>query len=550
MMFDGLDQNTPVTIFIAGCMVATTAACVFNLTSPLSLYFSAPLILQGQVWRLITHFFYISRSFSISFAFQLLMILRYARELEERNFRNKPADFAYLLLLCFSFMTAIAVLTSQAFMSGAFKAFLVYVWSRRHGHGEVLLMGLFSFRAVFLPFLTLIFALIDGSGEQDIIGMFLGHCYIFFADHVPKMTGSYPLRCPDILCRLVGQTPSAPMDPHHSLHVRLDDEEQCVKITGAGPTIRVEIEQKRAVPLSATNTNTSEAPNDSSATELFATEAVDITASSNADVSVSASASQETLMKDATEATKLLEPSLELSAHPLSAPTAFSLYMDEEPGEAISSQGTSEIDASETSQPESKCMDITTVYASEPVSDSSFSSHLTRDEMRLRRLASFGSLGSPSLTGQQSLTLNSLSVQDSIPSKSPTLQLIASAAIESEEVSENQPQILQRTASTVLSTSMLRSPSEAGPSVFYHTKSSLETTGDDSAPVLGRIATTSLSNRLYVSQSGVNSAFTNNSNTISGESSSIKSSDSLPPLSLHSLYSKSSIDKKQKEEEK
>jgi len=166
----------------------TTAACALDLVSPFSLYFNFKLIFyRGQVWRLITNFLFFG-TFSLDFLFHMYFLVRYCRLLEEGSFRGRTADFVYMLLFGWVFMTAVAPFVSVHFLGSSLTFMMVYVWGRRNEYVRMSFLGLFPFTAPYLPWVLLSFSVMLGnSATIDITGIVVGHCYYYLEDILPQI---------------------------------------------------------------------------------------------------------------------------------------------------------------------------------------------------------------------------------------------------------------------------------------------------------------------------------------------------------------------------
>ncbi|CAN0191653.1 unnamed protein product, partial [Phaeothamnion confervicola] len=105
------------------------ALCALDVVSPYSFYFNPTLILRGQVWRLATNFLFFG-NLSFDFLFHMYFLVRYARQLEEGEFRGRTADFLLMLLFGAGCMTAVAPFLAVHFMSNSLTFMMVYVWGR------------------------------------------------------------------------------------------------------------------------------------------------------------------------------------------------------------------------------------------------------------------------------------------------------------------------------------------------------------------------------------------------------------------------------------
>jgi len=206
------------------------------------------------VWRLFTNFFFFG-SLSLDFFFHMFFLVRYCRLLEEGCFRNRAADFLVMLLFggglmcCIApfmnippffgvgcpslqrrartavakdmrtdtatctrkdraFATAPAPITSALarlrHVAGSSLAFMmVYVWGRRNDHVRMSFLGLFQFRAPYLPWVLLGFSMMLGNSPTiDLIGIVVGHIYFYLEDvfpGTPAGRGRKVLQTPHVL---------------------------------------------------------------------------------------------------------------------------------------------------------------------------------------------------------------------------------------------------------------------------------------------------------------------------------------------------------------
>jgi len=239
-------------VYLTGSML-TTAACSLELVSPFSLYFNMRLVfIRMQVWRLFTNFFFFG-SISLDFFFHMFFLVRYCRMLEEGSFRGRPADFLLMLLFGGTLLCLIApFINIPPFLGSSLAFMMVYVWGRcaHHRHAATALppprhyrrdatltpschscaspppcfaprrrrrneyvrmsfLGLFQFRAPFLPWVLLGFSILLGhSPTIDLMGIAVGHVYFYIEDvfhTTPAGRGRRPLKTPRLLKLLVGQ---------------------------------------------------------------------------------------------------------------------------------------------------------------------------------------------------------------------------------------------------------------------------------------------------------------------------------------------------------
>ena len=132
------------------------------------------------------------------------------RMLEEGSFRGRPADFLLMLLFGGSLMCAASPFTNiPPFLGSSLAFMMVYVWGRRNEYVRMSFLGLFQFRAPFLPWVLLCFSVMLGNSPTiDLMGIVVGHIYYFLEDvypYSPAGRGRHPLTTPRLLKLLVGQ---------------------------------------------------------------------------------------------------------------------------------------------------------------------------------------------------------------------------------------------------------------------------------------------------------------------------------------------------------
>ncbi|CCI49833.1 unnamed protein product [Albugo candida] len=192
-------------LYLTGCFL-TTALCALDLISPFSLYYNFNLIFyKGQIWRLVSNFLFFGL-LSLDFLFHMYFVVRYCRLLEEGSFRNRPADFVYMLLFGAALMILVAPFINVHFLGSSLTFMMVYIWGRRNSEVRMSFLGLFPFTAPYLPWVLLSFSLALGnSATTDLIGIIVGHTYYFLEDIYPSIAAirgwkiSRPLATPRIL---------------------------------------------------------------------------------------------------------------------------------------------------------------------------------------------------------------------------------------------------------------------------------------------------------------------------------------------------------------
>lgn len=188
-------------------VLITTIAIELNVVSVLHLYFNLEAILDGQVWRVLTSFFYFGE-LGVNFLLHVYFLSRYARMLEEGSFRGRTADFVFFFVFGGSLLLMMAPFANVMFLGQALDMMLMYVWGRRNSQSHMRLFNLFAFPAAYLPWVVLCLPLLFGRGLDsiavDVMGIVAGHVYFFLEDVYPANNNGYkPLRTPRIFKLLI-----------------------------------------------------------------------------------------------------------------------------------------------------------------------------------------------------------------------------------------------------------------------------------------------------------------------------------------------------------
>ena len=153
-----------------------------------------------QLWRLITNFLFFG-AVGVDFLFHMFFLARYCRLLEEGSFRGRTGDFVLMLFFGGLVMClASTVVSVPPFLGSSLAFMMVYVWARRNDEMRMSFLGLFTFRAPYLPWVLLWFSVLLGNSPSiDLIGIVVGHLYFFLDDvypHTRAGRGRHPLRIP------------------------------------------------------------------------------------------------------------------------------------------------------------------------------------------------------------------------------------------------------------------------------------------------------------------------------------------------------------------
>eukprot|EP00742_Colponemidia_sp_Colp-10_P000634 GILJ01000692.1.p1 GENE.GILJ01000692.1~~GILJ01000692.1.p1 ORF type:complete len:258 (-),score=34.19 GILJ01000692.1:113-844(-) len=191
----------PFTKVYGTAVFATTAAISFGLIDPRYLILDTDAVFRHfEIWRLVTCFFVFGK-FSMSFLFQMFILVRYCSLLEKHNsFENRTADFAYFVFFEVVCLLVLGMLVGGVPILGpSFVFAFLYVWSKRDPMVPMSMFG-FLFQSFHWPWVLLAFSvLIGGSIVLDLFGIAVGHFFYFLKDILPVQYGYNLLKTPSFL---------------------------------------------------------------------------------------------------------------------------------------------------------------------------------------------------------------------------------------------------------------------------------------------------------------------------------------------------------------
>jgi len=159
----------------------------FGLVSKATFLFIGPAIYEKlQVWRLFTHFFFNK----LSFGFLMNLVFQYQAlsTLETQQFSGRTADFVWFFVFGTLVLDLIAQVMGFYVLPGAFMFYIIYYWSQTNRNSNVSFMFGFQFKAIYFPFVLILFGVLTGGGLDltQLMGIAVGHLYYFLKDIWPN----------------------------------------------------------------------------------------------------------------------------------------------------------------------------------------------------------------------------------------------------------------------------------------------------------------------------------------------------------------------------
>ncbi|BHF76256.1 Derlin 1 [Sparganum proliferum] len=161
-----------------------------------------------QLWRPVTAllFYPVTPQTGFHFLINLYFLYTYSSRLETGS--GRPAEYAFLLLVNWITLTVIGFLMGFYLLFEPMVLSVMYVWCQMNREAVVQFWFGTQFKAIYFPWALVVFnIIIRGSALMELVGIFVGHVYYFFAHQYPQeFGGPQLLKTPAFLYRLLPST--------------------------------------------------------------------------------------------------------------------------------------------------------------------------------------------------------------------------------------------------------------------------------------------------------------------------------------------------------
>ncbi|KAJ3008443.1 UNVERIFIED_CONTAM: hypothetical protein HDU68_003109 [Siphonaria sp. JEL0065] len=201
-----------VTRYLFASSFALSIAAGAGLVSPYLLFLNWKKVYGSfEVWRLATSFVWYPLNYS--YLTLLYFLYNYSWQLETSSqFHGRKADYLFFVLFSMVVILPLSVYLSQVILLESLVVSMLYFWSMNNKEQEVSFFFGLRFKAMFLPWVYIIFDFLTGAPFPPIpklIGIFAGHVYYFLDTVYPENNGGARLLVPpSFLYSIVGEDPS------------------------------------------------------------------------------------------------------------------------------------------------------------------------------------------------------------------------------------------------------------------------------------------------------------------------------------------------------
>ncbi|XP_022913689.1 derlin-1 [Onthophagus taurus] len=173
-----------------------------GLISPYTLVLAYEPLKRFEIWRIFTSaFFYpLSPGTGFHFLMNLYFLYNYSKLLETGFFSGKPADYFTMLVFHWVCSVIVGLIVGLHIIMEPMILATLYVWCRLNKDVIVNFWFGTQFKAIYLPWVFLGFNMIlNGGGLYELIGILIGHLYVFLMFQYPQeLGGSQLLSTPSI----------------------------------------------------------------------------------------------------------------------------------------------------------------------------------------------------------------------------------------------------------------------------------------------------------------------------------------------------------------
>lgn len=175
------------------CTAFFTLIGRFGLMSPISLVLIRDRLINNfEIWRAVTSVFYYPLSPATGFHFLIncYFLYNYSLRLERGEYDGRPADYCWMLLFNWICCLVVGLLGDFHYLMDPMVISILYVWCQLNKYAIVNFWFGTQFKAMYLPWVLFAFNLIiSGGGMMELLGILVGHLYVFLKFKYPQELG-------------------------------------------------------------------------------------------------------------------------------------------------------------------------------------------------------------------------------------------------------------------------------------------------------------------------------------------------------------------------
>ncbi|GAA5970471.1 hypothetical protein JCM21900_003139 [Sporobolomyces salmonicolor] len=213
---DEIRKIPPFTRTVVGAVIGTTLPVILQILSLYPLVFiPAKVVNQLELWRLVAPFLF--GGSGLPLVFNLIMLFRSLKDLEESHFQGRLADMTWAFVLMCGTIIGLNTPLRTPILFNPFMMAVIHLWGQTNPTNNVSLYGLITVPAPYFSFALLGVDLLNGGPRAMLVsftGMVAAHAYHWLSVVYPRQHPSARpfsvLSPPQVLINLLGNGPSVP----------------------------------------------------------------------------------------------------------------------------------------------------------------------------------------------------------------------------------------------------------------------------------------------------------------------------------------------------
>ncbi|KAK0426533.1 hypothetical protein QR680_009757 [Steinernema hermaphroditum] len=181
--------------WLTGSVVASLLGRI-GMFSPYTMHLDWQLFAtKFHIWRPLTALFYypVNPSSGFHWLFMLYLLYSYGKSTEKDVFTGRPADYLFMLIFNWISCTIVSFAVGIPFLLEPMVVSVLYVWCQLNKDMIVSFLFGAQFKAVYLPWVLVLFNMILRGTMVELAGVVVGHIYYFLMYSYPQEFGGASL---------------------------------------------------------------------------------------------------------------------------------------------------------------------------------------------------------------------------------------------------------------------------------------------------------------------------------------------------------------------
>lgn len=197
---EALQSIPPFTRVYGIIVIAISLTATLQLINPIYLIYIPSLVFKkGEIWRLFTAPFFLGK-LDFNFIVYMLTSFMFVSSLEANHFQKRTSNLVFIFILNVILVLIISSILISFSIGRSVLISIEYLYSKLFSQGVVRLFMIIPVPAAYLPFVNIVFAVLQGGSIiPDVIGIISGHIVFYTLFILPVEMNKPFLKCPKFL---------------------------------------------------------------------------------------------------------------------------------------------------------------------------------------------------------------------------------------------------------------------------------------------------------------------------------------------------------------